>query len=92
MILFDIDSLRVSAEATPPTPPSSSSSDRKAAVLVLSDEEKRLLSEEGITLPTDMPLTKVSWITMHSISKDDKLATLYQYSKSSVLRTRSIHS
>nr|CAB3233765.1 CREB/ATF-b cAMP-responsive element-binding protein [Phallusia mammillata] len=26
--------------------------------LILSDEEKRLLSEEGVTIPTDLPLTK----------------------------------
>ena len=35
-------------------------SDMKAHTLVLSDDEKKLLAEEGITLPTDMPLTKVS--------------------------------
>ena len=33
--------------------------DRKAATLYLTDEEKRLLAAEGVTLPTDMPLTKV---------------------------------
>lgn len=32
--------------------------DLKAATLVLSEEEKRLLAEEGLTLPTDMVLTK----------------------------------
>lgn len=53
----ETESLR---ESTPPSPLTSSSSERKAATLLLSDEEKRLLSEEGISLPTDMPLTKVS--------------------------------
>ena len=33
----------------------------KATTLVLTEEEKLLLSAEGIELPTDMPLTKVSW-------------------------------
>ena len=32
----------------------------KATTLVLSEEEKKMLSEEGIFIPTDMPLTKVS--------------------------------
>ena len=36
--------------------------DLKAATLVLSEEEKRLLAEEGLTLPTDMVLTKVAFL------------------------------
>lgn len=55
MFIFK-ESLIDSTDATP----SPSHSERKAATLVLSDEEKRLLSEEGISLPTDMPLTKVT--------------------------------
>ena len=31
----------------------------QAKLLVLSSEEQRLLEVEGVTLPTDMPLTKV---------------------------------
>jgi hypothetical protein len=31
---------------------------RKAATLVLTEEEKQLLAAEGVSLPTDMPLTK----------------------------------
>lgn len=31
----------------------------KAATLVLTEEEKALLAAEGVSLPTDMPLTKV---------------------------------
>ena len=40
--------------------------ERKAAMVVLTDEEQRLLEEEGISLPTDMPLTKVCclWLTL----------------------------
>lgn len=38
--------------------PSSASSARKSKLLVLTSEEKRLLELEGVTLPTDMPLTK----------------------------------
>lgn len=34
------------------------SSAKKSKVLVLSSEEQRLLEVEGVTLPTDMPLTK----------------------------------
>ena len=49
-----------SSSSHSPSPPSTSSSDRKAATLYLTDEEKRLLAAEGVTLPTDMPLTKVS--------------------------------
>lgn len=37
----------------------SSSAERKTGLLVLSEEEKKLLVEEGVYLPTDMPLTKV---------------------------------
>ena len=37
----------------------SSSCNRKTGSLTLSEEEKKLLAEEGIHLPTDMPLTKV---------------------------------
>ena len=37
-----------------------SSSERKSGRLQLSDEEKRMLAEEGIILPTDMVLTKVT--------------------------------
>ncbi len=36
-------------------------SDMKAHTLLLSEEEKKMLIEEGISLPTDMPLTKVSY-------------------------------
>ena len=47
-----------------PSPPSCTAAtagktDRKAATLYLTDEEKRLLAAEGVSLPTDMPLTKV---------------------------------
>lgn len=38
---------------------SAPSSSHKAATLVLTEEEKQLLAAEGISLPTDMPLTKV---------------------------------
>lgn len=38
---------------------SAPSSSLKAATLVLTEEEKQLLAAEGISLPTDMPLTKV---------------------------------
>lgn len=55
-VRIDVDSL--TSPSSPPISPSPGQSDRKAATLLLSDEEKRLLSEEGITLPTDMPLTK----------------------------------
>ena len=57
------ESLRASTSvASPPSPDTTDSPHEgggKASTLVLSDEEKKLLSEEGITLPTDMPLTKV---------------------------------
>jgi cyclic AMP-responsive element-binding protein 3 len=36
----------------------SRSSDRKTGSLVLTQEEQKLLAEEGIYLPVDMPLTK----------------------------------
>lgn len=36
-----------------------SSHAHKAATLVLTEEEKALLAAEGVSLPTDMPLTKV---------------------------------
>ena len=31
----------------------------QSKILVLSSEEQRLLEMEGVTLPTDLPLTKV---------------------------------
>ena len=37
----------------------SSPSERKTGSLVLTEEECHLLNQEGIELPTDMPLTKV---------------------------------
>ncbi len=37
-----------------------SESNKKAPTLLLSEEEKKLLAEEGVALPTDMPLTKVN--------------------------------
>lgn len=40
----------------------SSSSGHKAHTLVLTEEEKQLLSAEGVELPTDMPLTKVTFL------------------------------
>ena len=51
-----------SSSSHSPSPPCTSS-DRKAATLYLTDEEKRLLAAEGVTLPTDMPLTKVNCIS-----------------------------
>lgn len=41
----------------------------KAATLVLTEEEKQLLAVEGLSLPTDMPLTKVgSALGEHSMA------------------------
>lgn len=34
----------------------------QSKVLVLSSEEQRLLELEGVSLPTDMPLTKVKLV------------------------------
>lgn len=59
-------------QALDPSPSSSpqeledKGSERKAATVVLTEEEQRLLEEEGISLPTDMPLTKVGWPLAHS--------------------------
>ena len=51
--------------------PSGGSSDRKAHTLFLTEDEKKLLAEEGITLPTDMPLTKVLvQFTRQNVKKD----------------------
>lgn len=35
--------------------------------LVLTEEEKYLLAQEGVELPTDLPLTKVSYSGLYSV-------------------------
>ena len=56
-----VDLMARDSSLTPPLP-----SNQKAATLYLTEEEKGLLAEEGITLPTDMPLTKVPPSFVHT--------------------------
>ncbi|XP_065276549.1 cyclic AMP-responsive element-binding protein 3-like protein 4 [Emys orbicularis] len=65
-IVNELPSAPPSALARPGTVPMVSTGDRQAAValqlqfpdLFLTDEEKRLLSQEGVSLPSNLPLTK----------------------------------
>lgn len=56
---FESSDVHIDLEIDGPYKEESSSSNRKTGSLTLSEEEKKLLAEEGIHLPTDMPLTKV---------------------------------
>ena len=46
--------------------PSYDSPTTSSTTLVLTEEEKSLLAAQGVSLPTNMPLTKVSLTTLHN--------------------------